>query len=581
MKKKITLSSLIKTWWPALVVAIIIIAIAIFKLPFNINGLADQPSAETNQGDDQAAVDANLIADESGVTWLGKPQLLAKNLKLVKDKLTSAYDEKTQQSKEVTLPATYYKLGTDNSQDIIVADVAAEGPGGDDYLLFRENGQTYELLASMISRYYFEDQTKPIGPNQKYVGPALEDGITINYDRVYPSIQAPEKLTVKNATLDASYTSHYFFFEYQNDNYSQLVKFADTPYGPLYTTSYRSVLEDKISGFAEQNLILKLPNGQAAAYQYTPAFITDDGVPRITWNDGSNTATYVSDGGGSCGSTGKIAVLTNVDESQLKIAGQTSTKEIVYEFNDPENKIIKALYENFLPDGTYYQYNEKKQVNENIPLTINEYIAQHGIFIYKDALGRNLLFRNRKFGIQAECGKPVIYLYPTTPTNISVAVDANITKSDPIYNNGWQVLAQPNGDLTTNDGQQYDSLFWEGTGHEYPDITSGFVVARADLETTLQTQLRELGLNNKEAQDFMDFWLPKMPTAPYTRLTWFGTQQMDNLAPLTIDPKPDTVIRIFLDFVGLETPIDIPPQRLSGPPRRGFTVVEWGGLLQK
>ena len=71
-----------------------------------------------------------------------------------------------------------------------------------------------------------------------------------------------------------------------------------------------------------------------------------------------------------------------------------------------------------------------------------------------------------------------------------------------------------------------------------------------------------------------------MPSTPYVRVTWFGKSQMDQLAPLIIIPKPDTVIRIFMDFEGLERPISIPPQRLGAPTRRGFTVVEWGGLLR-
>jgi hypothetical protein len=50
--------------------------------------------------------------------------------------------------------------------------------------------------------------------------------------------------------------------------------------------------------------------------------------------------------------------------------------------------------------------------------------------------------------------------------------------------------------------------------------------------------------------------------------------------PLTITPTPDTQIRLFLDFEGLTTPIPLAPQMLSAPPRSGFTVVEWGGLLR-
>ena len=72
-----------------------------------------------------------------------------------------------------------------------------------------------------------------------------------------------------------------------------------------------------------------------------------------------------------------------------------------------------------------------------------------------------------------------------------------------------------------------------------------------------------------------------MPSTPYVRLTWFGTQQLNALAPLYVTPKPDTMIRIFLDFEGLKNPTQIKPQTLSAIPRKGFTLVEWGGLLRK
>ena len=48
-------------------------------------------------------------------------------------------------------------------------------------------------------------------------------------------------------------------------------------------------------------------------------------------------------------------------------------------------------------------------------------------------------------------------------------------------------------------------------------------------------------------------------------------------ARLTIDPAPDTLIRVFLAWKGLEEPVEVPPQGLTAPERTGFTAVEWGG----
>lgn len=46
--------------------------------------------------------------------------------------------------------------------------------------------------------------------------------------------------------------------------------------------------------------------------------------------------------------------------------------------------------------------------------------------------------------------------------------------------------------------------------------------------------------------------------------------------PLSINPEPDTLIRIMMEFKGLRKPIDIEPQVLEKTERVGYTVVEWG-----
>ncbi len=78
----------------------------------------------------------------------------------------------------------------------------------------------------------------------------------------------------------------------------------------------------------------------------------------------------------------------------------------------------------------------------------------------------------------------------------------------------------------------------------------------------------------------MVFWSDKIPNKPFIRLTWLTTAQMDQLAPLSITPRPDTIKRVFLDMEGYDTKITLPAQKLESFTRRGFTVVEWGGLTQ-
>lgn len=61
--------------------------------------------------------------------------------------------------------------------------------------------------------------------------------------------------------------------------------------------------------------------------------------------------------------------------------------------------------------------------------------------------------------------KPVIYLYPEEKTLVHVELDFNgeVTSTYPAYENGWDVLARPDGTLTDpQTGREYYCLFWEG-----------------------------------------------------------------------------------------------------------------------
>ena len=61
----------------------------------------------------------------------------------------------------------------------------------------------------------------------------------------------------------------------------------------------------------------------------------------------------------------------------------------------------------------------------------------------------------------------------------------------------------------------------------------------------------------------------------------FQSTAYTNSAALTIDPAPDTLIRVFMAWKGLDRPVEIPAQTLTAVERIGFTAVEWGGAEVK
>ena len=179
----------------------------------------------------------------------------------------------------------------------------------------------------------------------------------------------------------------------------------------------------------------------------------------------------------------------------------------------------------------------------------------------------------------SKSAKPVIYLYPEEETRVSVKLDydGTLTSTYPAYGDGWTVDASPDGTLTDPiTGRQYYCLFWEGVTDRQYDFSQGFCVAREDTAAFLEEALAELGLTEREANEFLIYWLPRLEENPYNLISFQTTAYTDG-AELTIDPAPDTLIRVFMAWRGLEEPVEVAPQTLTAPARTGFTAVEWGG----
>lgn len=179
--------------------------------------------------------------------------------------------------------------------------------------------------------------------------------------------------------------------------------------------------------------------------------------------------------------------------------------------------------------------------------------------------------------------KPVIYLYPTQATDVTVKLKykGQLAYTYPQYDHiieGWRVIARPDGTLTNlADNREYSYLFWEGKEYDLKiDESRGFVVKGSETREFLQTKLAELGLIPREYNEFIVFWLPKMEHNPYNFIQFVG-EEYTSSAPLTISPKPDSMLRVFMAYKPLDSFRHVTPQVIQPFVRKGFTVVEWGG----
>jgi hypothetical protein len=309
---------------------------------------------------------------------------------------------------------------------------------------------------------------------------------------------------------------------------------------------------------------------------------------------------------GGCGNTSITYILKNITDNELEKIGATKNGADLFIPKDKNSDIYKV--------GYYVKVTEQmeyfKQMNNVDPPSFEDYVAKNPILIYKDTWNRWLALGETEYNLVGGCGKPVIYLYPTKPTVVTVRFVKPMIFSTviPNYIDGWKVLAAPDGSLkdlqpqftacsNINDkikGSEYAKeacqvndypyLYWAGQSfagtYEIPD--KGWVVAKDDVNYFLDNKLTEMGFNDIEKNDMLAYWVSEFAkkNAPYYRLSFLQTDEVNKFIPMIVTPTPNTTFRLFLDWSPLSAKPakELEPQSLAHLDRNGFTLVEWGGL---
>ena len=177
--------------------------------------------------------------------------------------------------------------------------------------------------------------------------------------------------------------------------------------------------------------------------------------------------------------------------------------------------------------------------------------------------------------------KPIIYLYPEAAKRVTVELPdvEKLLYTYPKYESAWEVTAQPNGDLTDlKTGRSLYALYYESTGVNGFNMQEGFVIEGKDTITFLEEKLAVLGLNEREANEFVIYWLPRLESNRYNYIRFQTYEEIESNMRLKITPVPDTLIRVMMEFKPLNQKIEVTEQVLTpASPRVGFVAVEWGG----
>lgn len=208
-----------------------------------------------------------------------------------------------------------------------------------------------------------------------------------------------------------------------------------------------------------------------------------------------------------------------------------------------------------------------------------------------------------------ETHKPAIYLYSDKPTAVNIKLDNLLIRgiTIPKYSNGWSVMTNNDGSITdlkplktdcakllnefgfeyaqeacrTN---LYPYIYWDGTViGKLPQKTLGWSVKKENISDFLNEKADEIGMNKNEKTEFVRYWANIIQNYPANdfRIYFLQNEEVDNYIKLKVSPMPDSWNRMQIVITPISQNIKSEPYPLEKIERKGFTLVEWGGIINE
>ena len=312
-----------------------------------------------------------------------------------------------------------------------------------------------------------------------------------------------------------------------------------------------------------------LPDGTRVVYQYDFEDATIS-LENVNLKDYEIFTTRGCDG-----SRSDIASIHDIDEGKLNVIG-TINNHSIYSYKNQNHTQLKSVYQDYKNALEGSGYNDSHEV-----MNYDQFLSKPAIFFWKDPFGRFVRFIHKDVLPPMNC-EPIVYFYPESPQEISFKLDKKIEvlSSFPHYNEGWKMIVQPNGEfLDAKTGATDHRVFWEGVSGMLPPLKKGHVVAKNEVDGFLSEQLKQFGLSHLEISEFKEAWLDELTSKEYCFIGFYEQELINEYAPIIIHPQPETMIRVLMDYEPLDNFKEVEkPTKAIRPERKGFTVVEWGGL---
>ena len=302
-------------------------------------------------------------------------------------------------------------------------------------------------------------------------------------------------------------------------------------------------------------------------------------VPKISWNRAIN-AVANEIGGFDFPVESASEMFTKLEWTSI------SMKDAAENTNKSYGSEVGSWSKGEVRDAIYFQVQDKNtgQVDSGYIFFASDDSNSIATISDGDCSGgfQRLVLDPNKAPVPVLLRKPVIYLYPPKKQAIKVqlSLDGKIIADYPkLRDNQWNVIGHPHGEIIDPEtDRSYNYLFWEGiskTPFEI-DLEKSFCVPGSESVDFLEDALSTLGLNDKEKNDFITYWMPILESNKFN-IIQFLEEEYERYAQLQITPQPDSLIRVFMIFKSSEEKIKTGHPTLSKVQREGFVALEWGG----
>lgn len=177
--------------------------------------------------------------------------------------------------------------------------------------------------------------------------------------------------------------------------------------------------------------------------------------------------------------------------------------------------------------------------------------------------------------------KPVLYLYPEEDMNVSVTFENKNTllSTYPKYEEKWEIFAKKDGTLIDKRGREYYALYWDEKINHEEKFETGFYVKSEDSIEFLEEKLFEMGFTDREANEFIMYWLLIMEQGGDNLVHFHFTEERQEQNRIIIEPKIDSLFRVSIEIMKVNNEIFIEEQKIERFERVGFSALEWGGSI--